>query len=189
MDVSRPSIDRAGRVVYVGSFSKVMLPMLRLGFLGFPGLAPTSLRAAKQLADWSGKRQLKLRWLDSSAKGCWPGTSGKPRASTRRAGNELSMCSSATSPPGSSWCPPPRASTWRHAVAEIPGRAPSPMLLLHLDPAREHTTVCLSRPFHFNGVAPLQRAARRVIEPRARVRADARRPDAERDRWAGPSDG
>ena len=77
MDVSRPSIDRAGRVVYVGSFSKVMLPMLRLGFLGFPGLAPTSLRAAKQLADWSGKRQLKLRWLDSSAKGCWPGTSRK----------------------------------------------------------------------------------------------------------------
>jgi GntR family transcriptional regulator/MocR family aminotransferase len=48
------SIDRGGRVVYVGSFSKTMLPMLRVGFL----VAPTSLRSAlvtaKQLADWHG---------------------------------------------------------------------------------------------------------------------------------------
>ncbi|MBP2327606.1 GntR family transcriptional regulator/MocR family aminotransferase [Kibdelosporangium banguiense] len=48
------SIDRAGRVVYVGSFSKTMLPMLRVGFL----VAPVSLRpalvTARQLADWHG---------------------------------------------------------------------------------------------------------------------------------------
>jgi GntR family transcriptional regulator / MocR family aminotransferase len=48
------SIDRGGRVVYVGSFSKTMLPMLRVGFL----VAPVSLRSvlvtAKQLADWHG---------------------------------------------------------------------------------------------------------------------------------------
>lgn len=49
------SLDRAGRVVYVGSFSKVMLPMLRLGFLVAPASLQPALRAAKQLADWSGE--------------------------------------------------------------------------------------------------------------------------------------
>ncbi|GIE78082.1 GntR family transcriptional regulator [Actinoplanes philippinensis] len=36
------SLDRAGRVIHVGSFSKTMLPALRLGFL----IAPAGLRAA-----------------------------------------------------------------------------------------------------------------------------------------------
>jgi GntR family transcriptional regulator/MocR family aminotransferase len=48
------SLDTDGRVVYVGSFSKVMLPALRLGFL----VAPESLRraclAARQLSGWHG---------------------------------------------------------------------------------------------------------------------------------------
>ncbi|WP_235834187.1 MocR-like pyridoxine biosynthesis transcription factor PdxR [Actinomadura logoneensis] len=48
------SLDRAGRVVYVGTFSKTLLPLLRIGFL----IAPTSLRpalhAAKRLSDWHG---------------------------------------------------------------------------------------------------------------------------------------
>jgi len=46
------TLDAAGRVVYVGSFSKTLLPALRLGFI----LAPPSLRAAVQKAkfvtDW-----------------------------------------------------------------------------------------------------------------------------------------
>ena len=46
------TLDRAGRVIYVGSFSKTMLPTLRLGFV----LAPPSLRAAvhraKFVCDW-----------------------------------------------------------------------------------------------------------------------------------------
>jgi GntR family transcriptional regulator/MocR family aminotransferase len=46
------SLDRTGRVLYVGSFAKTLLPMLRMGFL----VAPTSLRnalhAAKQYTDW-----------------------------------------------------------------------------------------------------------------------------------------
>ncbi len=45
-------MDTDGRVIYVGSFSKTMLPTLRLGFL----IVPPSLRAAthkaKYLADW-----------------------------------------------------------------------------------------------------------------------------------------
>jgi len=48
------SLDRAGRVIYVGSFSKTMLPMLRVGFVIAPGSLQPALHAAKQLADWRG---------------------------------------------------------------------------------------------------------------------------------------
>ncbi|MCY1019158.1 PLP-dependent aminotransferase family protein [Pyxidicoccus sp. MSG2] len=46
------SLDRSGRVIYVGSFSKVMLPALRLGFLIAPPSIQRELRVAKQVSDW-----------------------------------------------------------------------------------------------------------------------------------------
>jgi GntR family transcriptional regulator / MocR family aminotransferase len=49
------SLDRSGRVIYVGSFSKVLLPTLRIGFLIAPGSLQPALRAAKQLTDWQGE--------------------------------------------------------------------------------------------------------------------------------------
>ncbi|MCR6483626.1 PLP-dependent aminotransferase family protein [Amycolatopsis sp. OK19-0408] len=48
------SLDRDGRVAYVGSFSKTLLPMLRLGFLVAPPSLRDALRQARQLADWHG---------------------------------------------------------------------------------------------------------------------------------------
>lgn len=48
------SLDRTGRTIYVGSFSKTLLPMLRLGFLVAPASLRPALRAAKQLTDWHG---------------------------------------------------------------------------------------------------------------------------------------
>jgi GntR family transcriptional regulator / MocR family aminotransferase len=45
------SLDRGDRVLYVGSFSKTMLPMLRLGFLVAPPSLMPALLAAKRLAD------------------------------------------------------------------------------------------------------------------------------------------
>jgi GntR family transcriptional regulator / MocR family aminotransferase len=48
------SLDRAGCVIYVGSFSKVLLPTLRMGFLIAPASLQPALRAAKQLTDWHG---------------------------------------------------------------------------------------------------------------------------------------
>ncbi|MDG4785256.1 PLP-dependent aminotransferase family protein [Micromonospora sp. WMMD1102] len=48
------SLDRHGRVVYVGSFSKTLLPMLRVGFLVAPASLRSALRTAKHLADWHG---------------------------------------------------------------------------------------------------------------------------------------
>ncbi len=48
------SIDRTGRVIYVGTFSKTLLPVLRLGFLVAPKSVLPALRTAKQLTDWHG---------------------------------------------------------------------------------------------------------------------------------------
>jgi GntR family transcriptional regulator / MocR family aminotransferase len=49
------TLDTTGRVIYVGSFSKVMLPALRLGFLIAPASLRGALRTAKQLTDWHGE--------------------------------------------------------------------------------------------------------------------------------------
>jgi GntR family transcriptional regulator/MocR family aminotransferase len=46
------TLDRAGRVIYVGSFSKTLLATLRLGFLVVPPSLHPAVRAAKWLADW-----------------------------------------------------------------------------------------------------------------------------------------
>jgi GntR family transcriptional regulator/MocR family aminotransferase len=48
------SLDRSGRVIYVGTFAKTMLPALRMGFLVAPASLQAALRMAKQLTDWHG---------------------------------------------------------------------------------------------------------------------------------------
>jgi GntR family transcriptional regulator / MocR family aminotransferase len=46
------TLDRAGRVVYVGSFSKTLLATLRLGFVVIPPSLRPAVRAAKFVTDW-----------------------------------------------------------------------------------------------------------------------------------------
>lgn len=46
------TLDRDGRVIYAGSFSKTMLPTLRLGFLIAPPATRAALTAAKYVTDW-----------------------------------------------------------------------------------------------------------------------------------------
>lgn len=45
-------MDRDGIVAFVGSFSKVLLPELRLGYVIAPEAILAALRTAKHLADW-----------------------------------------------------------------------------------------------------------------------------------------
>lgn len=47
------ALDGGNRVLYVGSFSKSMLPTLRLGYLVAPASLHDALVTAKYLADWS----------------------------------------------------------------------------------------------------------------------------------------
>ncbi len=48
------SLDRAGRVVYVGTFSKTLLPALRLGYAVAPPSLLPALRTARRLTDFHG---------------------------------------------------------------------------------------------------------------------------------------
>ena len=46
-------LDGSGRVLYASSFSKTLLPSLRLGFVVTPASLRPAIRAAKYVADWS----------------------------------------------------------------------------------------------------------------------------------------
>jgi GntR family transcriptional regulator / MocR family aminotransferase len=46
------TLDSDGRVLYVGSFSKTLLPALRLGFIVAPPSLQRALHAAKYVTDW-----------------------------------------------------------------------------------------------------------------------------------------
>jgi GntR family transcriptional regulator/MocR family aminotransferase len=45
-------IDASGRVVYIGSFSKTLLPTLRLGFVATPPSCTPAVHKAKYVTDW-----------------------------------------------------------------------------------------------------------------------------------------
>jgi len=46
------TLDGAGRVVYVGTFSKAMLPTLRIGFIVTPPSLTSAVQKAKFVSDW-----------------------------------------------------------------------------------------------------------------------------------------
>lgn len=66
------SLDRDGRVVYVGSFSKSLLPGLRVGYAIAPASLQPALREAKRVTVWNG---------DAVTQGAWPAF--WPRATMR----------------------------------------------------------------------------------------------------------
>ncbi len=54
------SLDRTGRVVYIGTFAKTLVPSLRLGFLVAPPTLIPALRAARYLSDSHGDPAMQL---------------------------------------------------------------------------------------------------------------------------------
>jgi GntR family transcriptional regulator/MocR family aminotransferase len=48
------TVDPSGRVIYIGSFSKTMLPALRIGFLVLPPSLHLAATKAKFVSDWHG---------------------------------------------------------------------------------------------------------------------------------------
>lgn len=54
------ALDREGRVVYVGSFSKSLLPTLRVGYCVAPPALLDALRQARFVADWQGPTAIQL---------------------------------------------------------------------------------------------------------------------------------
>jgi GntR family transcriptional regulator/MocR family aminotransferase len=46
------TLDTSGRVVYIGSFSKTLLPTLRLGFVVTPSCCTRAVHKAKYVTDW-----------------------------------------------------------------------------------------------------------------------------------------
>lgn len=54
------SLDSSGHVIYVGSYSKVLSPTLRLGFIAAPPSLLPALRAAKRVADSHGAIEMQL---------------------------------------------------------------------------------------------------------------------------------
>ena len=60
-------LDHSGRVVYVGSFSKSLLPTLRVGYCVGPPAVLDALRRARFVADWHGSSLTQLalaRFID-----------------------------------------------------------------------------------------------------------------------------
>lgn len=62
-------LDEDGRVIYLGSFSKSMIPSLRLGYAVVPHALVAPLRSAKWLADWSCPALLQDALADFLAEG------------------------------------------------------------------------------------------------------------------------
>lgn len=63
------SIDREGRVVYVGSFSKSLLPSLRVGYAIGPASLTPALREAKRVTSWDGDAVTQRALADFLAEG------------------------------------------------------------------------------------------------------------------------
>ncbi|MFM6849094.1 MAG: PLP-dependent aminotransferase family protein, partial [Terrabacter sp.] len=63
------SLDRDGRVVYVGSFSKSLLPGLRVGYAIAPASLTGALREAKRVTMWDGDAVTQRALADFLAEG------------------------------------------------------------------------------------------------------------------------
>jgi GntR family transcriptional regulator/MocR family aminotransferase len=115
------SLDRTGRVLYVGSFSKVMLPTLRLGFLIAPASLQPALRAAKQLTDWNCEQATQAalaRFIDDGL------LSRHIRKASREYAKRHAKISESLERSFGGWLRPVPAAAGLHLAAEVVPGAP-----------------------------------------------------------------
>ena len=99
------SMDDAGRVLYLGTFSKSLVPGLRFGYL----VAPEPLQAgaagrAPALGRLRRRAASRPRWPGSSGTGCSPGTCARPGRRTPSGGGWCSRGSTGRWLGTSTWC-------------------------------------------------------------------------------------
>ena len=75
-------LDDSGRVIYVGSFSKVLSPELRLGFAVVPPSLAGPVTALRQLIDWHPPTMTQSPWPACWRTARWTGTCAGPAGST-----------------------------------------------------------------------------------------------------------
>ena len=77
------TLDKSGRVIYVGSFSKTMLPTLRLGFVIVPESLRIAAQSAKFLTDWHTSLPLQAALATLSTMDCLLATCGECEPRTK----------------------------------------------------------------------------------------------------------
>ena len=105
------AVDSAGLVMYVGTFSKSLLPMLRLGFLIAPRNVLAAVRKAKFLTDWHCPTPPQATLAEFIDAGHLFGTSAPCARSTGSGATASGSASTPTSPGGSSRSHPRPACT------------------------------------------------------------------------------
>ncbi|SDM37382.1 MocR-like pyridoxine biosynthesis transcription factor PdxR [Allokutzneria albata] len=109
-------LDRTGRVVYVGTFSKTLLPLLRLGFLIAPASLLPALGKAKRLTDWHSEHvgQAALAELIDSGE-----LSRHVRRATRVYGERRDLILTALRGDLAEWVEPVRSAAGLHLAARL----------------------------------------------------------------------
>jgi DNA-binding transcriptional MocR family regulator len=85
------AFDEAARVIYLGTISKTLSPLLRLGYLVLPPELVDAFRAAKRLTDRHSPTLEQALWQNSSNRAPMSGMSESYGGKTRSAGSHCSM--------------------------------------------------------------------------------------------------
>lgn len=120
------TLDRAGRVFYVGTFSKSMFPSLRIGYIIAPGWAREALVAAKRLADPHGNDIVQSALASFIAEG---DLARHVRRMQREYANRRSRILAALEGPLRHWLQPLPSEAGLHLAARLRDAADPPHLI------------------------------------------------------------
>ena len=116
------SLDTTGRVLYTGSFSKTMLPSLRLGFLVTPPSLRPALHAAKYVTDWATSTPLQAAMAEFIDRGWFARHLRRMRSTYRRRHEILSALLAEDFADVAKAVP---SAVGLHICAQLPGTSPT----------------------------------------------------------------